>query len=100
MVRQPAGTFSVLGHSQRVVPVLAGPPLGLLLYRLLRWLPDRLDERADRKVAKLEGKLRRMVTELKVRVPACPGRRGRTRPGAAATRGLALRCALRGAGRG
>ncbi len=67
VIQQPAGTYTPQQHSLRVAPLFAEPILAFLLYYVILGAMHLWDKRDKRRVDILSKKLRKMVSELKVR---------------------------------
>jgi hypothetical protein len=65
--QQPDGTFSTREHSLLVLPLFLEPALAYLLYETCHHALEWRDAKDVFRLKNLDGKLRKMVTDLKVR---------------------------------
>lgn len=66
--QQPDGTFTTREHSLLVLPMFLEPALAYLLYEVCHHLVEWRDSGDVNRLKMLQGKLRKMVTTLKVRL--------------------------------
>lgn len=71
-MQQPAGTYTAQQHSARVAPLFLEPVLAYAVYWAVLGGMRLFDGRDRARLESLNRKLRKMVAELKVLVPACP----------------------------
>ena len=67
VIQQPAGTYTPQEHLLRVGPLFAEPILAFLLYYVILGAMHLWDKRDKGRVETLSKKLRKMVSDLKVR---------------------------------
>lgn len=66
--QQPDGTFTTREHSLLVLPMFLEPALAYLLYEVCHHFVEWRDSGDINRLKMLEGKLRKMITTLKVRL--------------------------------
>lgn len=68
MSKQAVGKYSVRGHFLRVAPVFAWPPVAWVLHRTVMWLTGWKARRDGARLAAVEARMHKMLSDLKVTV--------------------------------